>query len=138
MKLTQDIWSSLLRRERRIFLFAFLTPALSFHKFARSARRLLQSAMLTAALMFLATASARAATFNISDGNVAALINAIKTANNNRQNDTIELAANGTYSLTASYSGSDGLPIIGPDGGKTLTIHGNGATIQGSSDSPFR
>src|SRR5438445_519561 len=103
---------------------------LSFHKFAPSARCLLLSAMLTAALTFLATANAHAATFNIANGDVAALINAINAANNNRQNDTIELAANGTYSLTASYSGSDGLPVIGPDGGKTLTIHGNGASIQ--------
>src|SRR5947209_5526324 len=114
---------------------------LSFRKFACSARRLLLSAMLTAALTFLATARARAATFNISDGNVAALISAIKTANNNRQNDTIELAANGTYQLTVSYNGRDGLPVIGPDGGKTLAIHGNGATIHGDlfgQGQPFR
>src|SRR5207302_1658700 len=54
-------------------------------------------------------------------------------ANSNSQNDTINLAANGTYTLTTvdnSTYGSNGLPVILDDGNHMLTINGNGATIQ--------
>ena len=80
---------------------------------------------------------ASAATFTIADGDVAALKAAIATANSNGEDDTIELAANGSYSLTAvdnTFNGDNGLPQIDSDGGKKLAIHGNGATIQRSSD----
>jgi hypothetical protein len=78
-----------------------------------------------------------AAIFNINDGDVAALITAINTSNTNGEDDTIELATNGTYTLTTvnntSGNGANGLPVILSDTGHTLVIHGNGATLQRSA-----
>lgn len=74
--------------------------------------------------------------FTIADGDVAALITAINTANANGQVDSIDLAAGGTYSLTTTNNGTDGnngLPVILSDGGNALVINGNGATIQRST-----
>ncbi|MFO0780429.1 MAG: choice-of-anchor Q domain-containing protein [Candidatus Gracilibacteria bacterium] len=75
--------------------------------------------------------------FTIGDGDVAGLIAAINSANNEISNpgpDTIELAAAGTYTLTAIDNsdpthGPSGLPVITSN----ITIHGNNATIQRSS-----
>ena len=72
-----------------------------------------------------------AAIFHPND--VASLIMAINTSNANGEDDTIELATNGTYTLTVSVDGSNGLPVIFDDGGHTLVIHGNGATLQRST-----
>jgi len=85
------------------------------------------------ALLFSCAQPLCAATFNIANGDVAGLKSAITTANSNGQDDTIELAANGTYTLVAKDSLLNGLPQIAPDGGHKLTIHGNGATIQRSN-----
>jgi CSLREA domain-containing protein len=74
-----------------------------------------------------------AATFTIADGDVAALITAINTSNSNGVDDTIELATNGTYTLTAVNNGTNGLPVIGSDTAHKLVIHGNGATLQRST-----
>jgi CSLREA domain-containing protein len=90
-----------------------------------------------AALLFVCS-QARAATFNIANGDVAGLISAINTANSNNQNDTINLAAGGSYTLTAAASGEDGFPIVASDGGHSLTINGNGATISRSATASFR
>lgn len=72
--------------------------------------------------------SVRAAVFNVPSGNTSVLVAAINMANNNRQADTINLAA-GTYTLTEASS----LPeivtmirIIGEGAGNTV-IDGNGA-----------
>ena len=46
-----------------------------------------------------------AATFNPND--VASLITAINTSNTNSEDDTIELATNGTYTLTAINNGTN-------------------------------
>ncbi len=75
-----------------------------------------------------------AATFIISNGDVAGLIAAINAANANPDADTINLATGGTYNLTAvdnteRYYGPNGLPVIN----SPITINGNGATIQRSS-----
>src|SRR5438045_4599405 len=85
--------------------------------------------LIGAALLFLGN-STRATIFNIPNGDVAVLTSAINMANGNALDDTIELAASGTYTLTARDSFLNGLPQIGPDTGHKLTIHGNGATIQ--------
>jgi|GEM_PF-1486409 len=92
---------------------------------------------------------AQAAVFNIANGDVAALIAAINTANGNTEADVINLATNGTYNLTAvnntivnpNIGGGNGLPAItnsfagvGPD----VTINGNGATIQRNMASDLR
>src|SRR6266550_2141447 len=74
-----------------------------------------------------------AAIFPIANGDVTALITAINTSNSNGEDDTIEFATNGTYTLTAINNGTNGLPVIGSDGGHKLVIHGNGATLQRST-----
>ena len=89
--------------------------------------------LLGSVLLFLSSNVAPAAIFNIANGDVAGLKSAITTSNSNSQDDTIELAAGGTYTLTARDSFLNGLPQLGPDGGRKLTIHGNGATIQRST-----
>jgi hypothetical protein len=85
----------------------------------------------------LALSAGHAATFNIADGDVAGLIAAIQTANANGQANTINLAPNGSYILTAlaefpveyGAPGAVGLPVVR----SVLTINGNGATIQRSN-----
>lgn len=68
----------------------------------------------------------------ISDGDVEALIEAIEDANDDcgiGDPVTIQLAANGTYTLTDDYedfNGPTGLPAVRC----TLTIVGNNATIE--------
>lgn len=100
-------------------------------------------------LLFLVAAAilgwvclADGATFNVSNGDVAGLVNAITTANTNGQDDTINLAANGTYTLTAvnnTQTGANGLPIVRTDAGHTITFNGNRTTIaRASNASPFR
>jgi hypothetical protein len=56
-----------------------------------------------------------AAIFNPND--VASLIRAINTSNTNMEDDTIELATNSTYTLTVINNDTNGLPVIGSDGG---------------------
>src|SRR5438046_2783989 len=76
------------------------------------------------------------ATFNIADGDVAGLIAAVNTANTNDEADDINLAAGGTFDLTSqqsAFKGGSGLPDILLDNGNlanTLTVNGNGSTIQ--------
>jgi len=90
--------------------------------------------LLAIALLFLGCLTASSATFNIANGDVAGLINAINTANSNGEDDTINLAANGVYTLTVvnnTIQGPNGLPVIAED--RRLTINGNGATIARST-----
>src|SRR6476659_453498 len=88
-------------------------------------------------LGILITTAARAAVFNIPDGDVAALKSAMTTANANGEPDVINLAANGDYALTDadnSLNGPNGLPLVKDDtAGLDLTINGNGATIERST-----
>jgi parallel beta-helix repeat protein len=78
------------------------------------------------------------AVFNIPPGDTAAFVAAINTANINNEADTIELAAASIYTFTAAadaVAGGDALPQILRDNNSdvnTLTIHGNGATVQRS------
>src|SRR5262249_28318418 len=61
------------------------------------------------------------------------------TANGNLQNDDINLATFGTYTLTTVNNmndGPNGLPTITGDNGHQLNINGNGATITRSSSAP--
>lgn len=70
--------------------------------------------------------------FNIPDGDVVVLKAAIATANGNGQADTINLAANETYTLTTvdnTTEGANWLRGVATDGGNALTINGNGASI---------
>src|SRR5436190_23446422 len=81
--------------------------------------------------------SAQAAFFNIPNGDVNALKNAIIASNNNNENDVINLTPISTYTLTTvdntGADGPNGLAIIGADNGHSVTINGNGATLQRSS-----
>jgi hypothetical protein len=85
------------------------------------------------------------AVFNIANGDVAGLVAAIRASDTNGQANTINLAPGGTYTLTAadnnSTYGPNGLPEITLNGSaaNTLTIHGDGATIQRQgAAAPFR
>ena len=84
-----------------------------------------------------------AAVFNIADGDVTGLKNAIATSASNNQNDTINLAANGTYTLTSVDNapvgyGANGLPIITYDNGHSLVINGNNSALVRSNGPSFR
>lgn len=86
------------------------------------------------------SAGVEAATFNIPNGDVAALVSAMNTANSNNQDDTINLATNGLYTFTTVNNTTFGpcaTPIVGYDGSNpnfhSLTINANGATITRST-----
>jgi len=81
------------------------------------------------------TSTGIAATFNLSDGDVTGLINAINSANANNRDDTINLTTGGSYALTAVDNTTD-LPIIRTDGGHTLTVSSNKTTIMRSAGAP--
>ena len=92
------------------------------------------------AALFCAVGNGLAATFNIADGDVTGLVNAINTANSNGQDDTINLASDGTYVFTTvnnTTTGPCALPIIGFDGTNpnfhSLTINANRSTLTRSS-----
>jgi hypothetical protein len=78
---------------------------------------------------FLYAGVTQAATYNVGNGDVAGLIAAITAANSSPAPNTINLASAGTYTLTAVDNGVNGLPAIT----NSMTINGNGATIQRSS-----
>lgn len=94
---------------------------------------------LLAAATIPAASPARAATFTIACGDIAGLTAAINAANANGAPDTIDLAPGCTYTLTAvdnTTGGPNGLPVVTLDGGdaaNSLTIDGNGATIERSA-----
>ncbi|HEX8078411.1 MAG TPA: choice-of-anchor Q domain-containing protein, partial [Chthoniobacterales bacterium] len=74
--------------------------------------------------------TASAATFNIANGDVNGLKNAITACNTNGADDVINLATNGSYVFTAAVIGStSALPAIGDDANHSLTINGNGAAL---------
>jgi predicted outer membrane repeat protein len=79
------------------------------------------------------------ASFYVPPGDTAAFIAAINSCNVNNQPDTIDLATGSTYTFTAAADSADGgsaLPTILRDSldANTVTIHGNGATLQRSTD----
>ncbi|MEE4380243.1 MAG: choice-of-anchor Q domain-containing protein [Candidatus Competibacteraceae bacterium] len=97
---------------------------------ASQPRRRLLAILISQALGAGAFTSAQADTITV-PCNVDALINAIDFANGNGQADVINLNSNCTYTLTAIHNttdGNNGLPSIT----STITINGNGATIERS------
>jgi hypothetical protein len=85
---------------------------------ARAARYV--GTVLSLVLLIGEAAPAWAATFDIADGDVVALINAIRSANNSAEPDVINLAAGGTYTLTTvaeddGFAGGAGLPYLTSD-----------------------
>ncbi|HLK97226.1 MAG TPA: hypothetical protein VK364_05615, partial [Hymenobacter sp.] len=106
---------------------------------------------LLLAILLASCSPLSAAVFTIANGDVAALITAINTANTNQQADVINLAANGTYvfstaattvtNLPFGYRETEGpvaLPVIlnetGP--GVDLIINLNGSVLRLSSTAP--
>ena len=86
--------------------------------------------------LVMVAAAASAAVFDIPNGDVAALKNAIVAANSNNQNDIINLAPGGDYVLTTvdhTTNGPTGLPAFRADSGNLVTINGNGAALVRSS-----
>ncbi len=60
-------------------------------------------------------------------------------ANTNGQDDTINLAAGGTYTLTTvnnTETGANGLPIVRTDSGHSITFNGSRSTITRASNAP--
>ncbi len=99
-------------------------------------RSLGAACLLSLVLALGAVQPVRAASFSIPNGDVAGLKRAINAANSNFENDTISLAPRGTYVLSQVdnvLNGPNGLPVIQPDSGSTLTLLGNGATLLRSS-----
>ncbi len=87
---------------------------------AKCSRKALLAAV--EATLMVMTCSVSAATFTPAD--VAGLGAAINTANANSENDTIDLGGQ-TFVLTAvddTLDGPNGLPVVGPDRGRALTI----------------
>ncbi|MBK8022879.1 MAG: hypothetical protein IPK19_15970 [Chloroflexi bacterium] len=75
-----------------------------------------------------------APTFTIAAGDTAGLIEAINCANGSPSDNVINLTAGAAYTLTAAYASSTGLPpIVTAATAGTLTINGDGATIERSS-----
>lgn len=71
------------------------------------------------------------AVFNISAGDVAALVAAVDASNKNAEPDTINLATGSTYLFTAAANTQAALGLIAPD---DVTINGNGAKLERSAD----
>lgn len=89
------------------------------------------SAVLAGLMLVVFSPAAHAAEFHIPDGDVSALIGAIKAANDNARPDTIHLATGGVYALVDADNdtiGPNGLPAITGE----VIINGNGATIERS------
>ena len=99
---------------------------------------LLYYCLVGLALILIALQRSSAAVFVIPDGDVAALINALNTANVNGEDDTIELAPDGQYTLMgpADTCYNTGLPVLLTDGGRIVTIHGNDARISRDDQNP--
>jgi len=106
---------------------------------------------LLLSLLLACSSPSFAAVFNIANGNVAALVAAITTANTNGQADIINLATNGTYTFTTINTTITGLPpgYIEAEGpvalpailneavtGSDLIINLNGSVLQRSSSAP--
>lgn len=110
--------------------------------------KILKSIFILSVYLLLVNNTATAATFNIPNGDITSLINAINTANSNNEADIINLATNGLYSLnsiyytssnpgSSGYEGQRGLPFIAKSlSGLNLTLNGNGATIERANGSP--
>lgn len=72
---------------------------------------------------------ADATIFNIANGDIPGLIAAINASNGSVGPDVINLAAAGTYTLTATDNPNNGLPIITSQ----ITLNGNASILERSS-----
>jgi predicted outer membrane repeat protein len=104
--------------------------------FGRAFSRLV---LALAALACLLCRSAHAADFTIADGDVGQFNTAIVSSCSNNEDNTIHLAPGGTYTFQAVNNndyGNSALQTIIANNGHSLTIEGNGATLQRSADCP--
>ena len=117
----------------------FLRLLQSEPAYALGLRRRVSPRLWFGAALLLATPQvASAAVFNIPNGDIAALRAAIVTANSNAQDDTINLAPNGTYIFNEEWASATALPAISRDGDHPnpfhdVTINGNNATLARST-----
>ncbi|QTA80512.1 pectin lyase fold-containing [Desulfonema limicola] len=93
--------------------------------------------------VFISCSWAKAEIFEIADNDVPGLIQAIVSANNNAESDTIILADNGSYIFTNidnDTRGPNALPVIvnSNEAGPDLEIIGKGASLIRSGDNEFR
>src|SRR6266478_956804 len=65
-------------------------------------RRISFCSLVGIILLVLSYSDSYAATFSIPDGNITVLTSAINTSNSNAEDDIVELAINGTYTLTTA------------------------------------
>ena len=102
-------------------------------------RRLSLPFFLAASACLIVPAELIGATFNVANGDVYGvngLVAALNASSNNNQDDTINLAVGGVYTLTVVNNttfGANGLPVVSQDNGRALTINGNGSVIQRST-----
>ncbi len=81
------------------------------------------------------------AVFNIANGDIPGLINAVNQCNINNESDTINLATNGTYNFTTAFNNTNtALPAVLLDSTITnlLTINGNGSKFDNVGSANFR
>jgi hypothetical protein len=93
-----------------------------------------RDSVATSFVLLLSAGHASAAIFNVND--VAELISAIHSANQNTEPDSIALAAGATFTISEANdftNGINGLPTISASG--ELAIFGNGGVIERSTDS---
>ncbi len=93
------------------------------------------AAGFSAALLLTSQLPARAATFNVADGDVVGFVAAVNASNNNIFGDTINLAPGGRYEFTVAATNVNG-PSALPSITSLITINGNGATLTRAAGSP--
>jgi M6 family metalloprotease-like protein len=122
---------------KRIFNFASTPNTSSYYSSADPCFRVSNISNSASTMTAQVGSSCR---YNIPAGDTQALINAIIEKNTSPNDYPIYLAANSTYTLTATYTGDGdvstphGLPAIR----QNIRIIGNGATIQRSAAASFQ
>jgi len=93
------------------------------------------AAGFSAALLLTIHLPARAATFNVADGDVVGFVAAVNASNNNIFGDTINLAPGGRYEFASAATSTNG-PSALPSITSLITINGNGATLSRAAGAP--
>lgn len=91
---------------------------------------------LCIALPICFVSGANAGTYAIPDGDVAALVNAMNSANTAPGPDTIELAVDGRYVFTKDLV-PGGILVATPEVRSEIVINGNGSTLQRYANAPL-
>ena len=102
--------------------------------FSISACRSAFACVASIAVLLGSARLSRSAEFHVAPADVTGLKSAITDATSNGEDDIINLAPGSTYNLSqfdnsTNSNAANGLPVLTADGGRSLTINGNGATI---------